>query len=28
VPLLPLGDPAAVAAFISDHLGLGNGATE
>ena len=22
VPLLPLGDPAAVAAFISDHLGL------
>jgi molybdopterin-guanine dinucleotide biosynthesis protein B len=22
VPLLPLGDPAAVAGFISDHLGL------
>jgi len=22
IPLLPLGDPAAVAAFIADHLGL------
>jgi molybdopterin-guanine dinucleotide biosynthesis adapter protein len=22
IPLLPLGDPGAVAAFISDHLGL------
>jgi molybdopterin-guanine dinucleotide biosynthesis adapter protein len=24
IPLLPLGDPAAVADFISDHLGVGS----